>query len=124
MSYWLIGTIKTIKLFLKLGFIIHPEESSLQPSQEMTYLVFVFNSKKMSVTYSSEKRGKSLESWKSFFKKDSFTIRELSGLIGILTSTFPGNKFRPMYHQELDKCKTLRLKKAKDKSDTLIRLTK
>ena len=32
----LIGTIKTIKLFLKLGFIIHPEKSSLQPSQEIT----------------------------------------------------------------------------------------
>ena len=34
----LIGAIKTIKLFLKLGFIIHPEKSSLQPSQEITYL--------------------------------------------------------------------------------------
>ena len=32
----LIGTIKTIKLFLKLGFIIHPGKSSLQPSQEIT----------------------------------------------------------------------------------------
>ena len=39
----LIGTIKTIKLFLKLSFIIHPEKSSLQPSQETTYLGFVFN---------------------------------------------------------------------------------
>ena len=28
----LIGTIKTIKLFLKLGFIIHPEKNFLQPS--------------------------------------------------------------------------------------------
>ena len=34
----LIGTVKSIKLFLKLGFIIHPEKSSLQPSQEITYL--------------------------------------------------------------------------------------
>ena len=28
----LIGSIKTIKLFLTLGFIMHPEKSSLQPS--------------------------------------------------------------------------------------------
>ena len=28
----LIGTIKTIKLFLKMAFIIHPEKSSLQTS--------------------------------------------------------------------------------------------
>ena len=77
-------------LFLKLGFIIHPEKSSLQPSQETTYLGFVFNSKEMSVTLTSEKREKILESCKSFFKKDSFTLRELSSLIGTLTSTFPG----------------------------------
>ena len=51
----LIGTIKTIKLFLKLGFIIHPEKSFLQPSQEITYLGFVFNSKKMLVTLTSKK---------------------------------------------------------------------
>ena len=31
-----IDFIRTIKLFLKLGFIIHPEKSSLQSSQEMT----------------------------------------------------------------------------------------
>ena len=31
----LTGTIKTIMFFLKLGFIIHPEKSSLQPSQEI-----------------------------------------------------------------------------------------
>ena len=85
-----IGTIKTIKLFLKLGFILHPEKSSLQPSLETTYLGFVFNSKEMSVTLNREKREKILESCKSFFKKDSFTLRELSSLIGTLTSIFPG----------------------------------
>ena len=31
-----IDFIRTIKLFLKLGFIIHPEKISLQSSQEMT----------------------------------------------------------------------------------------
>ena len=69
MSYWLIGTIKTIKLFLKLGFIIHPEKNSLQPRQEMTYLGFVFNSKEMLVTYTSEKRGKVFSLAKGFLKK-------------------------------------------------------
>ena len=59
-----------------------------------------------------------------FFKKDNFTIRELSSLIGTLTSTFPGNKFGSLYYRELDKCKTLGLKKAKGNFDTLIKLTK
>ena len=71
------------------------------------------------------KKGKKLLSLaKVFFKKDSFTIRELSSLIGTLTSTFPGNKFGSLYYRELDKCKTLGLKKAKGNFDTLIKLTK
>ena len=66
----LIGIIKTIKLSLKPSFIICPRKSSLQPSQEITYLGFVFNSKKMLFTLTNEKREKIIESCKSFFKKD------------------------------------------------------
>ena len=62
----LIGTIKTIKLFLKLSFIIHPEKSSLQSSQEITYPGFVFNSKEMLVILTSEK-GKKLLSFAKVF---------------------------------------------------------
>ena len=71
----LIGTIKAIKLFLKLGCILYPEKSSLQPSQERNYLGFVFNSKEMLVTLTSKKRGKILEACKSFLKRDSFSIK-------------------------------------------------
>ena len=38
-----IGTIKTIKYFVKPSFIIHPQESSFQPLQEITSPGFVFN---------------------------------------------------------------------------------
>ena len=62
----LTGTIKTITLFLKLGFIIPPEKSSLQPSQEITYLRFVLNSKKILVTLTSEEREEFLSLTKTF----------------------------------------------------------
>ena len=61
---------------------------------------------------------------KVFLTKDSFTIRELSSLIGTLISAFSGNKFGPLYYRELNKCKTLGLKKAKGNFDTPIELTK
>ena len=89
----IIGSIKIIKLFLTLSFIIHSEKSSSQPSQEIIYLRFSFISKEVIVTITSEKREKNIESCKGFLKRDSFTIRKLSSLIGTLTSTFPGNKF-------------------------------
>ena len=66
---YLIGTIKTIKLFLKLGFIIHPEKSFLQPSHKITYPGFVFNSKEMLVTLTSEKGKKFLSLAKVSLKK-------------------------------------------------------
>ena len=65
---------------------------------------------------------KTLEPWKNFFKRGSFTIRELSSLIGTLRSTFRGNKFGPLYYGKLDKCKTFGLKKAEGNFDTLIKL--
>ena len=37
---------------------MHLAKSSLQPSQEITYLGFAFNSREMSVTLTSEKREK------------------------------------------------------------------
>ena len=107
----LIGTIITIKLFLNLCFIIHPEKSSLQASQEVTYLGSVFNSKAMLVTLTSDRREKIIEPYKIFLKSDSFIIRKLSSFIGNLRSTLPGNKFGSLYYQKLDKCKILRLKK-------------
>ena len=90
----------------------------------MTYLGFVCNSEKTLVTRTSEKREKIIESCKSFLKRDSITIRELSSLTGTLTLPFPGNKFRLLYYRELKKCKTLGSKIAKDSFDTLIKLKK
>ena len=58
------------------------------------------------------------------FLRDGFTIRELRSLIGTLTSTFPGNKFGPLHYREMDKCKIVGLKKAKDNFETPIKLTK
>ena len=62
------------------------------------------------------------KSWvlQTFFKKDSFTIREFFSLMVTLPLTFSGNKFGPLCYRELDKG----LKKAKSNFDTLMKLTK
>ena len=57
-------------------------------------------------------------------KEHKFTIRELSSVIGILTSTFPGNKFGPLHYLEMDKHKTLGLKKPKENFGTPIKINK
>ena len=65
----LIGTIKTIKLFLRLGFIINPGKSSLQPSQETTYLGFFSIQRKCQLHLPVKKGEKFLSLAKCFLKK-------------------------------------------------------
>ena len=68
----------------------------------------------MLVTLTNEKREKkSREFFKSFSKGDQISIRKLTSLIGTLRSTFSRNKFGPLHYRELDKRKTLGLKKEK-----------
>ena len=69
---YIIGTIKTIKLFLKLGFIIHPEKRSWKPLQQITYLGFVFNPKEMLVTLNQWKNGKVSWVLQKLFKDRQF----------------------------------------------------
>ena len=44
---YLTGSIKTIKMFLRLGFLIHPDKSAFLPTQKLTYLRFIFDSVNM-----------------------------------------------------------------------------
>ena len=48
----------TVKLFSKLGFVVHPEKSNFTPSQEIDHLGFQFNSVSMNVGLTSERQEK------------------------------------------------------------------
>ena len=47
---------KTVKLSPSLGFTIHSEKSVLKLSQILTFLVFVLNSKTMTLTFTDAKK--------------------------------------------------------------------
>ena len=67
--------IDTLKLFIKLGFVIHPTKSVFLPSKEIKMLGSILNSVTMTVRLTPEKK----ESIKSFctelLEKQIFTIR-------------------------------------------------
>ena len=44
----------TFNLLKELGFVIHPEKSMLNPSQEIIFQEFVISSKKMTLTLTYE----------------------------------------------------------------------
>ena len=81
----LTGSIKTMKMFLCLGFLMHPEKST-------------FLSTFLSVT--DDKKDKTQKSCNSYLQMGSLKISELASIIGTLIATFLGNKLGPLYYIE------------------------
>lgn len=103
--------------------MLYIQKKLLTTSKRNNLSRIVFGPEEISVAIASDKKRKSIESCKTFLKRDSFTIRKLSVYVGTLTSTFPGNKFGSLYSWDQDKCKTFGLKKAKVNFVTLTNLT-
>ena len=104
-------------MFLQLGFLRNPDKSTLLPSQEITYLGFIFNPANILLIVTDDKKEKIQQWCISFLEKESLKIRELASLIGTLTATFVGNKLGHLYYRALDKCKTSALKKQNSNFD-------
>ena len=104
------NVIDTLKLFIKLGFIIHPTKSVFLPSKEIKMLGFILNSITMTVHLIPEKK----ESIKSFctelLEKQISTIREIAKVIGKLVASFPGVMYAPLHCQQSEKETILALK--------------
>ena len=115
--------INTLKLFIKLGFIIHPTKSIFVPSKEIKMLGFILNSTTMTVRLMPEKK----ESIKSYcielLEKQIFTIREIAKVIGKLVASFPGVMYGPLYYRQLEKEKILALKFNKGNFDASMKLS-
>ena len=56
----LLTVAETIKLFQKLGFVIHPDKSKFIPSKIVGYLSFIIDSEKMITYLSDQKKTKNL----------------------------------------------------------------
>ena len=111
-------------MFLRLGFLIHPDKCTFLPTQKLTYLGFIFDLVNMLLSVTDGKKDKIQGSSNSCLQRESLKIRELASLIGTLTATFPGNKLGPLYYRALDKCKTYALKKSKGNFECRVTLSK
>ena len=88
----------TITLFTKLGFQIHPEKSVFIPSQKLTFLGFVLDSNAMTVMLTEEKVLGILSVCALLLKTQMPTIRQVTEVIGILVSNFPGAQYKPLHY--------------------------
>lgn len=113
----------TVKLFDKLGFMIHQGKSVLQPSHEITFLGFTLNSDKMLVSLTPKKADSIKKSIKDLLSKNRPTIRELAEVIGKLVAAFPGCLYGPLHYRKMENNKSVALKESHGNYDSIVTIT-
>ena len=81
----------TVSLLESLGFAIHEGKSILNPTQEIEFLGFVFNSVTMTISITKGKT-EAIILIRRFLENKSPTIRELASVIGSVISSYPFGK--------------------------------
>ena len=79
----------TAHMFDSLGLITHPEKSVLIPTQRLTYLGFILDSKEMKIYLTPEKTDRLIKLCVDISKKPKSTVQEIASLVGMMTASFP-----------------------------------
>ena len=108
----------TVDVFIKLGFVIHPEKSVLVPSQQLEFLGFLLNSVNMTIRLPPIKAERVRLACQSLLHKSKMSIREVAQVIGLIVSSFPGVQFGELYYRNLEKDKILALQISKGNYDS------
>ena len=115
--------VDTVDIFCSLGFIIHPEKSILEPTQEIEFLGFLLNSVSMTIRLPPAKASYVKKSCVDLQRQTQLTIRELAHVIGLLVSSLPGVHFGELHYRQLEIYKTAALQKNKGNYDAAMHLT-
>ena len=108
-----INVLDTISIMHSVGFVVHPEKSSLIPKQQIVFLGFVIESTTMTLTLTPERKRKIIKGCETLLNDKKLNIRRVARVIGMLTSSFPAVKYGPLYFRALEHCKSLAVKRHK-----------
>ena len=111
----------TVNLMQKLRFIIHKTKSVLVPT--LVFLGNVIHSSDMTETLSSEKMSLIVQECLSLCKKSHESIRKVTGVLGLLVSTFSAIEYGPLHYQETEMAKIEALKASKGEFDCKMLIT-
>ena len=100
---------ETVKLLQSPGFTIHPEKSVLKPTQKLTFLGFVSNSKTMTLTLTDAKKEKKIKLGEGIINRQCITIRELAQFIGNVVATFEAILKGLLHYRDMETLKIVKL---------------
>ena len=118
------NVVDTVDLFSTLGLVIHPDKSVFEPTQILEFWGFLLNSICMRITQTLQKIEKIVNACTSLLNKSNrVSIREVSRVIGLLASSFPGVMFGPLYYRALEHDKVQALKLSRGNFDGYMKLS-
>ena len=106
------------ELFDRLGFVVHPDKSVLVPTQEITILGSVINSRKVSVKLTPQKEKNLKRLVNQLFSMKNPSIRFLAKVIGTIVSVFSAVIYRPLRYRALENDKIRALEICKGDFDS------
>ena len=113
MGECLLNVKETVNLFSKLGFVVHPTKSVLEPKTNIVYLGFMIDSEEMRVSLTEEKKCNIKMVCEDILEKQVIKIRDLASIIGKLVASFPGVKYGPLWYRNLEENKKTALQRSK-----------
>ena len=97
----------------KLGFVIHETKSVMIPTQELVFLGFVIDSQEFKVYLTRDKEEKMVRAAEDILRKKSPTIREVAGILGLMTAFSQAFRYAEAYGKALDRDKVEALREAR-----------
>ena len=92
---------ETTCLLESLGFWINRDKSQLCPSQEVTYLGFVVDSRLMSLRLPQDKLTQVRQACTDTLQQDTCSLRELAKIVGMLSATQQAVLPAPLHYRRL-----------------------
>ena len=111
---------EAVRLLQSIGFTIHSEKSVLKPTQKLTFLGFVLNSKTMTLTLTDAKKEKIIKLGEGIINRQYITITELVQFIGNVVATFEAVLTGPLHYRDMETLKIAKLKEYKGKFNAKI----
>ena len=90
-------------LLQTLGFLVNKNKSVLHPYQILQFLSMEINSKEMSASLPQEKKDKIISHCQGILKEKSVSVRELTQVLGRLSSTAIAMLAAPLQYQAIQK---------------------
>ena len=107
----------TVALLRSLGFTIHAVKSVLTPTQELTFLGYIINSRTMTLTLTIEKKEKIIILCQKLLCNKTYTIREVASALGNLVAALVAVPYGKLYYRSIENEKILALKLNKGNFD-------